>query len=230
MNVRRFLSDSQLNELVSSANRMVGEYSSAQRDQTVAAVRESSMSSLQDGSRALDRGFTGFVQKITRDGPMTTMERRSIRMLFAAVSANPEALCEHVKQQRPLIMSCDPVTIVCRSCLPKCYPEMNAPSRFPDECDACGSRSQRFTPVVWTAGYIQLIGNVCTRCSTPPSDPGLMKLGRNSRCFCNSGRKFKHCHGSFGQQSLTATSLSTALPESTDDASLEEGRKGVERE
>jgi len=35
---------------------------------------------------------------------------------------------------------------------------------------------------------------------TSPHSTGRAKIGRNERCPCGSGRKYKHCHGLAGRQ------------------------------
>ena len=35
---------------------------------------------------------------------------------------------------------------------------------------------------------------------TSPHSTGRAKIGRNERCPCGSGRKYKHCHGLAGRR------------------------------
>jgi hypothetical protein len=47
----------------------------------------------------------------------------------------------------------------------------------------------RLTDFISQAGPMILYGGVCSECRSEPP------LGRNDPCPCDSGRKFKKCHG-----------------------------------
>jgi SEC-C motif len=129
--------------------------------------------------------------------------RSFARMYLAAASAGIRPLCPHVNQRRPLVLLCDPPTVVCAECGPATSRRVREIGwQFQGSCDRCGAQSEHMTPVMGTLGHLMVNGHVCDRCAAEDrrhaeqAAEEVAVVGRNQPCPCGSGRKYKHCHGS----------------------------------
>lgn len=93
--------------------------------------------------------------------------RGAVRQLMVALSAGVLPLCPHVQQIRPLILFCDPPSIVCTSCLPSRRAVIETLGhRWNHQCDRCGVHVQMLTPVsIGGLGHLTITGHVCRRCA-----------------------------------------------------------------
>jgi hypothetical protein len=87
--------------------------------------------------------------------------RGAIRQLLAAMSAGVLPLCGHTNLIRPLILFCDPPSIVCIQCLPSRKAVIETLGhRWNYQCDRCGVHAQMLTPVsIGGLGPLTMTGN-----------------------------------------------------------------------
>lgn len=132
------------------------------------------------------------------------MIRPVLRMLLAAFSAGPTKLCGHTMQIRPVMLYCDPPSLVCMqaACLAKVdqHAQVNG-FRWDNHCDGCGKYTKTVTPYLTTLGPLSVSGHLCTSCADAATADVVQAadevhaVSRKSPCPCGSGRRFKHCHG-----------------------------------
>ncbi|MDQ0831947.1 hypothetical protein QF032_003791 [Streptomyces achromogenes] len=132
------------------------------------------------------------------------MLRPVVKMLLAAVSAGITDLCEHSRQIRPVLLYCDPPSLVCLepACLAKVDQHAKAVGfRWDNHCDGCGVYTKVVTPYLTTLGPLSLSGHLCQACADAATNDVVQAadevrpISRKSPCPCGSGRRFKRCHG-----------------------------------
>jgi hypothetical protein len=117
---RKFYSDAALNACLEHFGAMnASDFPLAMADQMAAAGRDTFTLWNQYAERAEASGLSGEATVITaHSSAITSADRRFLRMLLAALSANPERLCPHWREIRPQLVLCDPPAVVCQECAP----------------------------------------------------------------------------------------------------------------
>ncbi|MEU8855720.1 SEC-C metal-binding domain-containing protein [Streptomyces sp. NPDC048556] len=172
-------------------------------DQVDAATRDMGEMAITVAATATARGDHAFLGVLPEDLPRRkAMMRPRLRMMLAAFGAGVTSLCEHTQQIRPLLLSCDPPTLVCMqpACLAKV--DRNAQQqgfRWDHHCDGCGKPTDVVFPYMTTLGPLSISGHLCEPCSTEMASAAQQlaneTTARKALCPCGSGRRFKRCHG-----------------------------------
>jgi hypothetical protein len=200
---RRFLTDTELDRIIDtlpgSTALPVG-----MLDQIGAATRDMAGMSYAMAATAAARGDRAFLGTEPDDRALwRRLVRPRLRMMLATFSAGVTSLCGHTQQIRPMLLSCDPPTLVCMqpACLAKV--DQNAKTagfRWDNHCDGCGHRTEKVFPYLTAFGPLSISGHLCQACADEMAEAAgralaVQVVGRKSPCPCNSGRRFKHCHG-----------------------------------
>ncbi|MCY0962798.1 SEC-C metal-binding domain-containing protein [Streptomyces sp. H27-H5] len=175
-------------------------------DQLQAASRETGAMGPRMAASAIATGGWAFLGSAPQDLHLRRkMLKPAVRMLLAAFSAgNVTRLCEHANQIRPTIVLCDPPTIVCTQ--PACVrllEQTRETARFlwDNQCDSCGGHAPTVFPYLTALGPVTVSGHLCQACSDLHTVDALgaadavQPVTRKSPCPCDSGRRYKHCHG-----------------------------------
>ncbi|MEV5353278.1 SEC-C metal-binding domain-containing protein [Streptomyces sp. NPDC052693] len=202
---RTFLTNEQLDHLLAT---MPGPDTLpvSTRDQLQAATRENGVNGQSMALAAVAAGGWALLGKAPKDtGLLRRMVKPRLRMLLAAFSAGTVTrLCEHTMQIRPVIVLCDPPTIVCTQ--PACIARLSATREtaqflWDHQCDCCGKHSEIVTPHLAGFGPVNISGHLCAECTdmmaatSLEAADGVEVVTRKSPCPCGSGRRFKRCHG-----------------------------------
>lgn len=126
--------------------------------------------------------------------------RPRLKMLFAALSAGITHQCEHTQQIRPMLLACDPPSLVCMQ--PACLAGVDETTKrvgfnWDGQCDGCGQPTELVSPYLTTFGAISISGHLCDACKDVMTRQAstVVAVGRKEPCPCGSSRRFKHCHG-----------------------------------
>ncbi|MFB7289009.1 SEC-C metal-binding domain-containing protein [Actinacidiphila glaucinigra] len=200
---RRFLTDAELDKTIDHLARTTN-LNVATLDQFDAASRDMAGMTLAMATAAADRGDRSFLGALPED--LATRKQVLgpwLKMLIAAHSAGVTHLCEHTQQIRPLLLSCDPPSMVCMT--PACIAKVDEHAKatgfhWDHQCDGCGQPTEVVFPYLTTFGPLTISGHLCKPCSTERTETAaaaaaFQVVGRKSDCPCGSGRRFKRCHG-----------------------------------
>lgn len=204
MTARRFLTDVELDAIL-DALADADALPVGVLDQLGAANREMAGIGRHMAAHAVANGGWAYLGSSRGD---TTLLRRMVqprlKMTLAAFSAGITHLCPHTRQIRPLLLSCDPPTIVCMQ--PACMDRVDKHAqthgyRWDHHCDGCGQPAAMVTPYLTALGPLSISAHLCQACADAMADTavqaadGVQTVGRKSPCPCGSGRRFKRCHG-----------------------------------
>ncbi|GAA2972266.1 SEC-C metal-binding domain-containing protein [Streptomyces enissocaesilis] len=172
-------------------------------DQVDAATRDMGGMTFAMAATAAARGDNALLGVLPEDLPRRkAMIRPRLRMMIAALGAGVTSLCEHTQQIRPLLLSCDPPTLVCMQ--PACIAKVDQNAqrqgfRWDNHCDGCGRPTEVVFPYMTTLGPLSISGHLCKPCSTEMTSAAQQlvseAMARKDPCPCGSGRRFKRCHG-----------------------------------
>jgi hypothetical protein len=201
---RTFLTDEQADALI-AALPDPDELPVATLDQIDAASREMASMGSAMALHAAAHGCWALVGSPARDADLRKrMLRPRLKMVLAALSAGVTHLCDHTRQIRPILLTCDPPSLVCMqpACITRAERAAGAtPFRWNNSCDSCGRHTQIMTPHLSALGPLTVSGHVCRACSDALADTalqaadGVQVVSRKSPCPCGSGRRYKRCHG-----------------------------------
>lgn len=204
---RTFLTDAELDQLTAAfcAPRALPV---ATLDQMQAATAEVAAQAPGMALRAVAAG--GWAYFGTPASDPAALHRARLRMVLAAFTAGLTHLCEHTRQIRPLLLSCDPPTLVCTqpACLARAVKDGPAGvPRWQHSCDGCGRHAETVSPHLSILGPLTISAHLCDTCVTALRDNAtqaadkIQAVSRKSPCPCGSGRRYKHCHGSLREAS-----------------------------
>jgi hypothetical protein len=86
-------------------------------------------------------------------------------------SAPRERWCRHIRAADPRVTEIRSVALLsrgvwsCVECLKQAGPKVLEANLWPDECDLCGAKTQRFSEFAGQVGGIMITANVCSECS-----------------------------------------------------------------
>lgn len=197
---RRFLTDTELDHVIAALPHP-DTFPIAALDQMDAATADMAGMSQAMLVAAVARGDNAHLGVMPDDlAKRKLMVRPRLKMLLAAFSAGVTHLCEHTQQIRPLLLSCDPPSLVCMqpSCMAKVDENAKAAGfNWDHHCDGCGRPAEVVFPYLTTFGPLSISGHLCERCKRgmTQSSVTVSAVGRKAACPCGSGRRFKRCHG-----------------------------------
>ncbi|MEV6835538.1 SEC-C metal-binding domain-containing protein [Streptomyces sp. NPDC051133] len=205
MTARHFLTDEQLDEIMGT---MPGPDALpvATLDQLQAATREASALGQNMALAAIARGGWAFLGDAPKDVALIRrMVKPRLRMLLAAFSTGHVThLCDHTRQIRPVLILCDPPTLVCMqpACITRLQQSREATQFLWDHhCDCCGQHTETVTPHLTSLGPLSISGHLCRACTALMAEDAVQAaeyvhaITRKSPCPCGSGRRYKRCHG-----------------------------------
>lgn len=205
MTERRFLSDSELDRMMDTLPDLNGMLPVGMLDQIDAAARDTLGMSYGAAVTATARGHRAFFGALPDDlAARRRVVRPRLKMLLAAYSAGVTRLCAHTEQVRPLLLSCDPPSLVCmdRACISKVDQHVKATGyRWDHQCDLCGRHAELVFPYLATLGPLSVNAHLCQPCTdemtqgTAEVAADFPAVARKSPCPCGSGRRYKACHG-----------------------------------
>ncbi|MFJ4987921.1 YecA family protein [Streptomyces sp. NPDC088732] len=203
MTVRRFLTEIELDKVI---DYLAGkaDLTVATLDQFDAAARDMAGMTFTMAADAATRGDRSFLGSLPQDlATRKRLVRPQLRMMLAAMSAGVTHLCAHTRQIRPLLLSCDPPSMVCME--PACIAKVDQHAKatgfhWDHQCDGCGQPTETVYAHLTTFGPLSVSGHLCQPCSAEATNvateaAAFQVLGRKSPCPCGSGRRFKRCHG-----------------------------------
>lgn len=204
MTTRQFLTDDQLDAILDA---MPGPdaFPVATLDQLDAASRDMAGMGHAIALASLARGGWAFLGKPPEDIALRRrMIRPQLKMLLAAFSVGITNLCDHTRQIRPVLLQCDPPSLVCME--PECMAKVDQLAqtegfRWDNHCDGCGRYTKVVTPYLTTLGPLSISGHLCEPCAdvmtvdAVQAADEVQAVSRKSPCPCGSGRRFKRCHG-----------------------------------
>ncbi|KWT62845.1 hypothetical protein ADL21_06270 [Streptomyces albus subsp. albus] len=205
MTTRRFLADDEL-DIILGTLPGPDALPVSTLDQLQAASREAGAMGQGMALAAIAHGGWALLGNCPKDtNLLRRMAKPPLRMLLAAFSAGPvHHLCEHTRQIRPLLVLCDPPTLVCmqRACLAR-LEQTRETTRFlwDHQCDACGQPTETVTPHMTSLGPLTISGHLCDACTAvtvahaAEATGEAQVISRKSPCPCGSGRRYKRCHG-----------------------------------
>jgi len=201
---RTFLTDDELDELV-AALPSPESMPVATVDQMQAATRDLAGRAPSMALSAISKGGWAYLGPSPQDPDVSRqLNRARLRMAMAAFSAGVRHLCGHTRQIRPLLLICDPPSLVCMdlACLTAARDDCEAASfRWDNHCDSCGTHTETVTPHLSALGPLTISAHLCRACvaaveaATFHAADTLQIVSRKSPCPCGSGRRYKHCHG-----------------------------------
>jgi hypothetical protein len=174
-------------------------------DQIDAASREVAGMTYAMVAAAAAHGDRAFFGALTDDPEQRKRAvRPRLRMMLAAFSAGITHLCDHTRQIRPLLISCDPPVLVCMN--PACLAKVDDYAvrhgfRWDNHCDACGKPTSAVHRFATVLGPLTISGHLCKACAdgmtkaAAPAVAEVRTISRKDPCPCGSGRRFKACHG-----------------------------------
>lgn len=204
MRDRTFLDDDQLDAIL-DALPSPNVFPVATLDQLDAAARDMAGMGHGIALAALARGGWAYLGVPPEDIALRRrMVRPVLRMLLAAFSTDITQLCEHTTQIRPVMLACDPPSLVCME--PTCMAKVDQHAetvgfQWDNHCDGCGAYTRLVTPYLTTLGPLSVSGHLCRACADAATADVVQAadevhaVSRKSPCPCGSGRRFKHCHG-----------------------------------
>lgn len=204
MTGRRFPTDEQLDALMDALSDP-DMLPVATLDQLQAANREMAGMGQSMALHAVAQGGWAFLGTPPEDAALLRrMLRPRLKMLLAAFSAGVTHLCDHTRQIRPLLLLCDPPTLVCMQ--PACLAKAEQTGRtmgpqWDNHCDGCGEHTAIVTPHLTALGPLSVSGHLCQPCTDALADTAIQAadevqaVSRKNPCPCGSGRRYKRCHG-----------------------------------
>jgi hypothetical protein len=205
MTERRFLDDAELESVMNNLPDLNDLLPVGLLDQFDAATRDAAGMSFGMVAAAATRGDRAFLCTFPDDLALRRrMVRPRLKMMLAAFSAGPTRLCAHTNQVRPMLLSCDPPSLVCmdRACIAKVVQHaQTAGYRWDHQCDLCGRRTKLVFPYLTTLGPLSINGHLCEPCTgemtrgSAQVSADFPTVARTSPCPCGSGRRYKACHG-----------------------------------
>lgn len=205
MTVRQFPTDAELDELM-GALPSPDALPVSTLDQLQAATREAGALGQNMALAAIARGGWALLGDAPKDVALIRrMVKPRLRMLLAAFSSGHVThLCEHTRQIRPVLILCDPPTLVCMqpACIARLQQTREATQFLWDHhCDCCGQHTETVTPHLTSLGPLSISGHLCGACTALMADNALeaadeiQTVSRKGPCPCGSGRRYKRCHG-----------------------------------
>lgn len=201
---RQFLADDELDKILDAISTPDA-LPVAMLDQIDAATRDMAGMSYAMAAGAVSRGNWAFIGTPPDDLALRRrMVRPRLKMALAAFSAGVTHLCPHTQQIRPLLLSCDPPSLVCmqRACVAKVDQFAKATGfRWDNHCDCCGTYAEIVTPYLTACGPLSVSGHLCQACADGMTSTAIQAadevqvVSSKSPCPCGSGRRYKRCHG-----------------------------------
>lgn len=197
---RRFLADTELDRILDTLPDPT-EFPIATLDQIDAAANDMAGMSRTMLLGAAARGNNAHLGVLPDDPTQRkAVIRPRLKMLLAALSAGITHQCEHTQQIRPMLLACDPPSLVCMQ--PECLASVDENTKrvgfnWDGQCDGCGQPTELVSAYLTTFGAISISGHLCDACKDAMTRQAatVMAVGRKEECPCGSGRRFKRCHG-----------------------------------
>lgn len=201
---RTFLADDQLDSILDAISTSDA-LPVAMLDQIDAASRDMAAMGQKMAAAAVAGGSWAFLGAPPEDLALRKrMLRPRMKMLLAAFSAGVTHRCQHTAQIRPLMLFCDPPSLVCmqRACMERAQRAMEvAGFRWDNHCDCCGTYTKIVTPYLTACGPLTINGHLCQACTDEMAVTAVQAadevqvVSSKSPCPCGSGRRYKRCHG-----------------------------------